>query len=274
MSVQTSAEPGKVYLVGTGPGHPELITVRGLHLLRQADVVVWDRLIPEALLQEVPAHAELIYAGKAPGHHHMEQAQINALLIAHARAGKRVVRLKGGDPCVFGRGGEEALALAEAGIPFEIVPGVTSAVAVPAFAGIPVTHRGLATGFAVVTGHVARGSHHGVEWSHYAHVPTLVVLMGMGQVDHICRALVAAGRRPDTPAAAITWGTTSAQRTLVTTLAALPEAIHRAGLTPPGVLVIGHVVTLARQLAWFFPHDVAPREPLPAICSLAQSEIR
>ncbi len=273
MNARADAQPGTVYLVGAGPGHPELITVRGLRLLRQADVVVWDRLIPAELLHEAPAHAELVYAGKVPGSHHLAQEEINALLIARARAGKRVVRLKGGDPFVFGRGGEEALALAEAGIPFEIVPGVTSAVAVPAFAGIPVTHRGLSTGFAVVTGHLASDEHRDVDWSRYVHVPTLVVLMGMGRAAHICRALVAAGRPPDTPAAAITWGTTEAQRTLVTTLAALPEAIREADLGPPGVIVIGEVAALARQLAWFSPHDV-PHELLPAICSLARSGIR
>ncbi len=250
---RTRGEKGKVYLVGAGPGDPELITVRGLRLLRQAEVVVYDRLIPAALLDEAPAEAERIYVGKRPGCHTISQEAINALLVEKARAGKCVVRLKGGDPFVLGRGGEEALALARAGVPFEVVPGVTSATAVPAFAGIPVTHRGLSTAFAVVTGHRAGDAEDDVDWSVYAQVPTLVILMGMKRARRICQALIAAGRPPHTPAAVISWGTTEAQRAVRTTLARLPDAIKEAKLVSPGILVVGEVAALADVLAWFEP---------------------
>lgn len=242
---------GTVYLVGAGPGDPGLLTVRGLELLRTAEVIVYDRLVNPSLLDESPPDALRIFAGKLAGGHSLPQEQINALLIAHARRGRRVVRLKGGDPFVFGRGGEEAEALAAAGIPFEVVPGVSSAVAVPAYAGIPLTHRGLASSFAVVTGHEdgCKGEP-AVEWERLATaVDTLVVLMGARTLPRIVRELLAHGRSPETPVALIRWGTTEAQQTITGTLADILD--KAAGLEPPVVAVIGDVVGLRDRLRWF-----------------------
>jgi len=246
-------EPVNVALVGAGPGDPGLMTVRGLALLRRADVVVYDRLVDPRLLDEARPDAIRVFVGKASGAHTLPQREINALLVRHAGRGRRVVRLKGGDPFVFGRGGEEAEALAAAGIPFEVVPGVSSAVAVPAYAGIPVTHRGTASSFAVVTGHEdeAKGEA-SVDWARLATaVDTLVVLMGTRSLPQIARALLDAGRRPDTPVALVRWGTTDAQETVVGRLdeiATLPAAVR---LAPPVVIVIGDVVALRERLAWF-----------------------
>lgn len=242
--------PGRVYLVGAGPGDPGLMTVRGLEVLRRAQVVVYDRLVNPALLGEAPPDALRIFAGKHAGAHCLPQARINALLIEHARAGGMVVRLKGGDPFVFGRGGEEALALAEAGIPFEIVPGVSAAVAVPAYAGIPVTHRGLGSSFAVVTGHEDPDKRAAaVDWARLATaVDTLVVLMGLRSLPRIVAALLAHGRAPETPVALIRWGTTDAQETVTGTLDDIVARGEQAGLTPPVLAVIGPVVALREQL--------------------------
>lgn len=253
---------GRVYLVGAGPGDPGLLTVRGLELLRTADVVIYDRLVNPRLLDEAPPEAICIFAGKLTGTHSVPQEQINALLIAHARRGRRVVRLKGGDPFVFGRGGEEAEALAEAGIPFEVVPGVSSAVAVPAYAGIPLTHRQLSSSFAVVTGHEDTcKDESSVNWERLATaVDTLVVLMGLKALPRIVRALVAYGRSPGTPVALIRWGTTEAQETIVGTLADIIDKARAAGLRPPVVAVIGDVVTLRDRLHWFDSHRELPRE--------------
>jgi uroporphyrinogen III methyltransferase/synthase len=244
---------GRVALVGAGPGDPDLMTVRGLALLRRADVVVYDRLVDPRLLDEAPLDALRIFAGKASGAHVLSQERINGLLIAHARRGRRVVRLKGGDPFVFGRGGEEAAALAAAGIPFEIVPGVSAAVAVPAYAGIPVTHRGVASSFAVVTGHEDEGkTEASVDWARLATaVDTLVILMGARSLPRITRALLDAGRRPDMPVALIRWGTTDAQATLVGRLDEITTLAEATRLAPPVVVVIGDVVALRERLAWF-----------------------
>lgn len=244
---------GKAYLVGAGPGRADLITVRGLTLLRQADVVLYDWLIAPQLLAEVPAHAERIFVGKSHDKHHCEQTAITAQIIAYVRAGKQVVRLKGGDPGVFGHAGEEALALAEAGLPFEIVPGVSSALAAPAYAGIPLTYRGVAAGFAVVTGHEAADAPNRTDWSALARMATLVVLMGLHRADQICAALIAAGRDPSTPVAVISRATTREQKVRVATLATLPAALHVQPLATPAILVIGAVVALAEQLNWFDP---------------------
>jgi uroporphyrinogen III methyltransferase / synthase len=246
-------EPGRVYLVGAGPGDPGLMTVRGLEALRRARVVVYDRLVNPALLDEAPPHALRVFAGKHAGAHCLPQAQINALLIEHAREGGVVVRLKGGDPFVFGRGGEEGLALGEAGIPFEVVPGVSAAVAVPAYAGIPVTHRGLGSSFAVVTGHEDpdKGSE-AVDWKRLATaVDTLVVLMGLRSLPRIAATLLANGRAPETPVALIRWGTTEAQETVTGTLGDIVERAERGGLTPPVLAVVGPVVGLRDRLDWF-----------------------
>ncbi len=243
---------GKAYLIGAGPGRADLITVRGLNLVRRADVVIYDRLIARELLDEIPAGAETIFVGKEAGQHTLDQSEINALIVARVRHGKQVVRLKGGDPFVFGRGGEEALALHDAGLPFEIVPGVSSALAVPAYAGIPVTQRGVSTAFAVVTGHEATASS-GTDWSALARIPTLVVLMGLHNAAAIAEKLIDAGRAPTTPAAAISNGTTDDQQVVNTTLADLAQAIAQANLPSPALLVIGEVAGLADSLAWFAP---------------------
>jgi uroporphyrin-III C-methyltransferase len=246
---------GKAYLVGAGPGRADLITVRGLALLRRADVVVYDRLIARELLHEARTGAELVFVGKEAGRHTLPQSGINALIVARVAAGKQVVRLKGGDPLVYGRGGEEAAALQEAGLPYEIVPGVSSALAVPAYAGIPVTHRGVSTAFAVVTGHECTGKAAATtDWDALARMPTLIVLMGLGQIEEIVARLLTAGKDPATPAAAISAGTTPAQRSLHATLTELPVAVAKAGLPSPAVIVIGAVAALGPGLAWFAPH--------------------
>ena len=244
--------PGKVYLAGAGPGDPGLITVAGLQRLKEADVVVYDRLVGPSLLDEARAEAERIFVGKIAGESHDQEA-INRLLIEKAREGKIIVRLKGGDPFVFGRGGEEAEALREAGIAFEVIPGVTSAVAVPAYAGIPVTHRGLASTFAVITGHEdSEKPESSIDWAKMATaVDTLVFLMGTKTLPEIVDKLVANGRGAETPVAVIRWGTTAEQRTLVGTLADIVERVEEAGITPPAITVVGEVVRLREKLSWF-----------------------
>ena len=236
-----------VALVGAGPGDPGLITVRGAELLGRADVVVYDRLVARSLLELVPPAAERISVGKAPGRVEMDQSDINDLLVERARAGDTVVRLKGGDPFVFGRGGEEAEALAAAGVPFEVVPGITSAVAAPAYAGVPVTHRGVSTHFTVVTGHVdpAKGGSD-VDWEALARAGgTLVILMGAGRIGEIAERLVAGGLAPHTPAVAVRHGTRPDQRTVRATLA----TIAGANVEAPAAIVVGAVAGL--DLAWF-----------------------
>jgi uroporphyrin-III C-methyltransferase len=249
---------GKAYLVGAGPGRADLITVRGLTVLRQADLVLYDRLIAPALLDEAPAQAELRFIGKGPDRHILPQAAINELLVEQVRAGRQVVRLKGGDPCVFGHAGEEALALRQAGLPFEIVPGVSSALAVPAYAGIPVTHRGLATSFAVVTGHEAVETQPGsTNWAALAQMPTLIVMMAVKRLPAIRAALLAAGRDPATPLALISHGTTDQQQVVRTTLGDLPDEIGARPIPTPAIAVIGAVAALADSLAWFQPDGSA-----------------
>ncbi len=251
---------GRVYLVGAGPGDPGLLTVRGLEVLRRAEVVVYDRLVNPALLDEARPEALRIFAGKLSGSHSLPQAQLNALLIAHARRGRRVVRLKGGDPFIFGRGGEEAETLAAAGIPFEVVPGVSAAVAVPAYAGIPLTHRGYSSSFAVLTGHAAGCKEaSAVAWGGLAvAVDTLVILMGARSLRRIVGELLAHGRASETPVALIRWGTTEAQETLTGTLGDILD--KAAGLQPPVVVVIGDVVKLRDRLRWF--EDLPAELPL------------
>ena len=241
---------GRVVLVGAGPGDPGLLTVRGRDVLAAADVVVYDRLVNEALLEIAPAGARRIFAGKTRGDHTMPQGAINAVLVHHARLGRLVVRLKGGDPFVFGRGGEEAEALADAGVPFEVVPGVSAAVAVPAYAGIPVTHRRLSSSFAVVTGHDDPDkSRAPVDWARLATaVDTLVVLMGQARLDRIARDLIAHGRAADTPVALISGGTTEAQRVVECRLENAGEVAR--DLSAPLLVVIGEVVRLRERLDW------------------------
>ena len=241
---------GKVYLVGAGPGDPGLLTLRGAEVLRRADVVVYDRLVSGEVLDLAPASAERVYAGKAPGQAAIDQGSINELLVERATAGRQVVRLKGGDPFVFGRGGEEALACARAGVAFEVVPGVSSAMAAPAFAGIPVTHRGVAASVAIVTASGSGGR--AVELERVATaVDTLVVLMAAGRLAEVCRSLVEAGRAATEPAAIVQWATTRRQRVVTASLIDLPEAAERAGIRAPATLVVGGVVHLSALLAWF-----------------------
>jgi len=244
---------GKVWLVGAGPGDPGLLTLAGAACLARAEVVLYDRLVHPRLLDLAPAGAERIYVGKQAGGHTLTQDEINALLVARACEGKRVVRLKGGDPYVFGRGGEEAVALAAAGVPFEVVPGVTSAVAAPAYAGIPVTHRGLASSVAVVTGHEdAAKEESSIDWARLATgVDTLVLLMGVANLPDIAEQLVRHGRPPETPAAVIEWGTLPRQRTVSGTLGDIARRAAEAGLRPPAVTVIGEVARLRETLRWF-----------------------
>lgn len=244
---------GKVYLVGAGPGDPGLMTVRGLECLRQADVVVYDRLVDKSILKEAPLHAERIYVGKTSNHHTMKQEAINQLLSEKAREGKTVVRLKGGDPFVLGRGGEEAEALALNHIPFEVVPGVSSAVAVPAFAGIPVTHRGVASSFTVVTGHKASDKGEpSIAWDKLATgTDTLVILMGIGNLANLIDQLIKNNRHPSTPVAVITQGTTPDQRCVTGTLRDIVERVKSEDLRPPSVIVVGDVVNLRDHLHWF-----------------------
>ncbi len=248
---------GTVYLVGAGPGDPGLLTVKAIRVLERADVVVYDHLVADAILDRIPARAERIYAGKEASSHAMNQEAINALLEERARRGQTVVRLKGGDPFVFGRGGEEAEYLSARGIPFEVVPGVSSALGVPAYAGIPVTHRGVAASLAVVTGRAGPlGEAPEVEWARIAGADTVVILMGVANLDHLVERLVGGGRDPRTPAAAIRWGTTAQQHTIVGTLETVAAQVREAGLRPPAVLVVGDVVSLIPRIRW------AERRPL------------
>ena len=242
--------PGTVTIVGAGPGDPELITVRGLARLRAADVVVYDRLVDPRLVDEAPSTAERVYAGKSAGHATLEQECIERILIERALAGRRVVRLKGGDPFVFGRGGEELAALVTAGIPVEVVPGVPRALAVPAAAGIPVTHREMASCCTIVTGHEdPRKPDETVDWDWVARSPgTVVILMGLHRLGPIRDRLIAGGRAADTPAAVIASGTLPEQRVVVEPLACLPERVTTAGLTAPALVVIGDVVRLRERL--------------------------
>lgn len=239
--------------MGAGPGDPGLITVKGLASLKQADVVIYDRLVDEGILHEAPAEAEKIYVGKSSNHHTLEQEAINKLLIEKARENKTVVRLKGGDPFVLGRGGEEAKALVENGIPFEVIPGVSSAVAVPAYAGIPVTHRGVASSFTVVTGHKAlREDSPIIEWDKLAQgSDTLLILMGLTNLAHIVEQLIKNNKPPSTPVAVITHGTTSHQRCVTGTLQDILSRVESENLEPPVVVVVGEVVRLRECLRWF-----------------------
>jgi uroporphyrinogen III methyltransferase/synthase len=244
---------GLVYLVGAGPGNPGLITVKGLACLQKADVIVYDRLVSPALLRQAPQECEMIDVGKSPRRHTLPQEAINALLVEKALAGKAVVRLKGGDPFLFGRGGEEAEALAEAGVPFEVVPGVTSAIAAPAYAGIPVTHRDQTSSFAVVTGHEdPTKADSSLDWQKLATgVGTLVILMGVGNLPKIVAKLIEHGRDPRTPVAIVQEGTDTRQKTVTGTLADIVERAREADIKPPAVTVVGEVVALREKLRWF-----------------------
>jgi uroporphyrinogen III methyltransferase/synthase len=237
--------PLKVYLVGAGPGDPELITVKGRRILQQADAVLYDHLASSALLSLAPPHAELLYVGKKKSAHQFSQDEICAMLIERARRGLTVVRLKGGDPFIFGRGGEEAEALAEAGIPFEIVPGVTTPLGLAAYTGVPLTHRQHTSAVTFVTGHAVEA----IDWAKTGHAETLVIFMGLTTFPEIARQLIAHGRSPETPAMAVRWATRPDQQTLAGTLATLPGML--AGMKPPATIIVGEVVRLREKLDWF-----------------------
>ena len=244
---------GKVYLVGAGPGDPGLISVKGIDCLKKADVIVYDRLLDELLLEDASGEAERIYVGKTAGKHTRPQGEINQLLVAKAREGKTVVRLKGGDPFVLGRGGEEAEVLGQNGIPFEVIPGITSAIAVPAYAGIPVTHRGLASSFAVITGHEDPSKDaSSIDWAKLATgVDTLIFLMGMANLPQIVARLMEHGRPPNTPVAIIKKGTRPEQETVVGSLNDIAARAEEHHLTAPAVIVVGDVVSVREKIRWF-----------------------
>jgi uroporphyrinogen III methyltransferase/synthase len=252
---------GTVFLVGAGPGDPGLLTARALELIASADTILYDRLIPSSALDGARADAELLYVGKEGGGPSVPQEQTEELMVERALAGANVVRLKGGDPFVFGRGGEEALKLRAAGIPFEIVPGVTAGVGASAYAGIPVTHRGLASAVALITGHEDPGKNEtAIDWQALAAFPgTLVLYMGVRRLPQITAALIAAGRPGDEPAAVIEGGTLPRQRSVTATLATLAEVVNSEQIRAPSITVIGAVATLAEELSWLPPRPLAGR---------------
>jgi len=239
--------PGKVYLIGAGPGDPELLTCKGRRILEQADSILFDHLAPSALLDLAPARAERLYVGKKKSVHAFTQEEICDMLVERARRGLTVVRLKGGDPFIFGRGGEEAEVLADAGVPCELVPGITSPLGIGAYTGSPLTHRGLSTSVSFVTGHAVDA----VNWKTVGQSDTLVIFMGMFAFADIAHELIAAGRSPETPAIAVRWATRPDQETIEGTLASLPQLIADGGMKPPATIVVGEVVRLRRKLSWF-----------------------
>jgi uroporphyrinogen III methyltransferase/synthase len=247
------AKPGKVYLIGAGPGDPGLMTLKGKEILSRADVIIYDYLANKAFLEYGKPEAELIYVGKKGGDHTMGQADINRLIVEKSKAGNSVARLKGGDPFIFGRGGEEAQELVAEGVPFEVVPGITSAISVPAYAGIPLTHRDHTATVAFVTGHEDPFKEKSnIHWDKLATgVGTLVFLMGVGNLSKIAENLVRHGRSPETPVAVIRRGTVAEQKTVSGTLDNIAEKVKEAGLKPPAIIVVGDVVGLREELNWF-----------------------
>lgn len=255
-----AATSGKVYLVGAGPGDPELLTVKGRRLLECADTVVYDALVDPRLLELCRPVTTRLYVGKRDRRHSRPQAEINALLIDEARAGRVVVRLKGGDPFIFGRGGEEAEALGQAGVAYEVVPGVSAGIAVPAYAGIPLTHRDFTSELVFLTGHECVTNPLPVNWTHHAKsLASLVIFMGLHRLGAIARLLLENGRDPDCPVAVIENGTTDSQRTIVAPLATIADRVAAANLQPPALIVVGEVVGLRDKLNWFEPTIAARR---------------
>ncbi|HLN89027.1 MAG TPA: uroporphyrinogen-III C-methyltransferase, partial [Candidatus Binatia bacterium] len=243
---------GKVYLVGAGPGDPQLLTIKAVRVLKEADVVIYDRLVGEEILCLAPVSAEMIYVGKQTGKHEVPQNRITELIIEKAESGGKIVRLKGGDPFIFGRGGEEAEMLIEKGIKFEVVPGVSSAVVAPAYAGIPLTHRDYAASIAIITGHRAGNAEKPIKWVKIANaVDTMVILMGVESLDGIVDKLLKGGVSADKPVAIVESGTYAKQRTLIATLGTITKKAEAKKIKPPAVIVIGEVANLGRKLAWF-----------------------
>lgn len=265
MNSQNSYTKGKVYLVGAGPGDPDLITVRGSDILKKADVIVYDRLANPDLLSVAPEDSEHIYVGKRPGKPSVSQKQINHILITGAQSGKTVVRLKGGDPFIFGRGGEECEALKSEGIPFEVVPGISSALAAPAFAGIPLTHRKFARSFTVVTGHTVTGTDAFENWDHLIQADTLVILMGMRNLPVITETFIRLGREADTPVAVIEKATYEEQNTVTGTLATIAE--RAAGLSAPATIVVGELASMSNDLSWFQTEQTRKLLDVPTVNS-------
>ncbi len=253
---------GKVYIAGAGPGDPELLTCKARRVLGEADVVLYDRLVSSEILQCANPKALLIYVGKECGGHSLPQEKINELLVYYAEKYEVVVRLKGGDPFLFGRGGEEALALAERGLPFEIIPGVTSALAVPAYAGIPVTHRGLTSHCTIITGHLSHKSPESIPWDKLNHKGTLIFLMGVKRRQLIAQKLIQGGRSPSEPVAFIHRGTTPQQQIIFSTLGEVAQSPPE--VKPPAIFIIGPVVELGYQLQWFFPQLLRELPPPPS----------
>lgn len=244
--------PGKVYLVGAGPGDPQLLTIKAVKVLKEADVVIYDRLVGEEILYLAPENAEKIYVGKRTGKHEVPQEEITELIIEKALRGGKIVRLKGGDPFIFGRGGEEVEALVEKGIEFEVVPGISSSVAAPMYAGIPLTHRDYAASVAIITGHRAGDAEKPIDWVKIANaVDTMVILMGVESIEGIVGKLLEGNINPSKPVAMIESGTYSKQRTLIATLSTIVKEAKANKISPPAVIVIGEVANLGRKLAWF-----------------------
>ncbi|EDP74747.1 uroporphyrinogen-III C-methyltransferase [Hydrogenivirga sp. 128-5-R1-1] len=238
---------GKVYLVGAGPGDPELLTLKAVKVISSADVILYDRLVCDEVLSYAKPECKLVYVGKEDGKHTIPQEEINRLLVYYASSHERVVRLKGGDPFIFGRGGEEALYLKRYGIPYEVVPGVSSLYSVPAYAGIPLTFRGVASSFAVVTGHEATGKEKSIDWKAFKDIDTLVILMGVKNRQRIAQELVKLGRKPSEPVAFVERGTTPEQRVVVSTLGEVAK--DPPEVSPPAIMVVGQVVGLQGELS-------------------------
>jgi uroporphyrin-III C-methyltransferase len=269
-----AAKGGTVYLVGAGPGDPGLLTLRARDLLASCDIVIYDYLVDPEVLQFASPTAERFYVGKVGGGRQTPQTEINRLLIEHAREGRRVVRLKGGDPFLFGRGGEEAEALHRAAVPFAVVPGVSSALAVPAYAGIPLTHRGIASSVAILTG-ASAGDVDDISAAiaDLSRADTIVVLMGVGNMRRIADDLIASGRDPETPAAVIRWGTYETQQAVTGTLQSIADLADGARMRPPGVIVIGEVVHLRERLQWFEKELVESGELQPAFVAAVERSL-
>jgi len=241
---------GKVYLTGAGPGDLELLTVKALRLVRSADIIIYDRLVNAEILQEVKDGCEFLYVGKEDARHTLPQDEINEAIFSASLKYDRVVRLKGGDPFVFGRGGEEALFLKEKGVPYEIVPGISSAISVPAYAGIPVTHRGISTAFKVVTGHISSDKNSSnIKWDDLKSDDTIVFLMGLKNIEVICSKLLSLGKPKEYPVAVISKGTTADQEVVIGTLDNIAQKSNK--LSSPAIIIIGEVVNLQEKLQWF-----------------------